>query len=133
MSRKIAVITGAGSGVGRACALALVQRGYDTVLVGRNIKTLEETIDLAGAAPVQGKAIVCDVSNEKDVRALGERVRKELRDPSVLVNSAGINVAKRALADLSVADFKHILDVNLTGIFLMVHEFLPGMRKSGAG
>jgi len=130
---KIAVVTGAGSGVGRAVTLELAKRQYHVGLLGRHEESLLETIKLA--ANTHGKLIpiVCDVSRETDVRTMAARVRSELGDPSVLVNSAGVNVIKRSLVDLSVEDFKHILDVNLTGIFLCVHAFLPAMRRSGTG
>jgi len=131
--QKIAVVTGAGSGVGRACALELAKRDYHVALLGRREEPLRQTITLASGANGKLLPIACDVSREDDVSAMADRVRAELGDPSALVNSAGVNVARRALADLSVADFKHILDVNLVGIFLVIHQFLPAMRKAGGG
>jgi NAD(P)-dependent dehydrogenase (short-subunit alcohol dehydrogenase family) len=130
---KIAVVTGAGSGVGRAVALELAKRQYAVALLGRHEESLLETIKLASNPGEKLVPIVCDVSREPDVRAMAARVRSELGDPSVLVNSAGVNVMRRALVDLSVEDFKHILDVNLTGVFLCIHAFLPAMRRSGSG
>jgi NAD(P)-dependent dehydrogenase (short-subunit alcohol dehydrogenase family) len=131
--KPIAVVTGAGSGVGRAVALALAQRDYDLALIGRHEESLLETISLIGAAKGKPVPMVCDVGSADDVRVMAARVRSELGDPTVLVNSAGLNVAKRALVDLSVEDFKHIVDVNLTGAFLCIHAFLPAMRRNGAG
>jgi NAD(P)-dependent dehydrogenase (short-subunit alcohol dehydrogenase family) len=130
---KIAVVTGAGSGVGRAVALELAKRQYDVALLGRHEESLLETIKLASNPGGKLLPIVCDVSREQDVRAMAARVRSEVGDPSVLVNSAGVNAVKRALVDLSVEDFKHILDINLTGVFLCIHEFLPAMRRGGSG
>jgi NAD(P)-dependent dehydrogenase (short-subunit alcohol dehydrogenase family) len=60
-------------------------------------------------------------------------VRSELGEPSVLVNSAGTNVAKRALTELSLEDYRHVIDINLNGAFFVTHAFLPGMRKRGSG
>jgi NAD(P)-dependent dehydrogenase (short-subunit alcohol dehydrogenase family) len=130
---KIAVVTGAGSGVGRAVTLELARRGYSVALLGRREELLNETISLAGKTSSKLVKIVCDVAREDDVSAMATRVRTELGDPTVLVNSAGVNVPRRALADISVADYEHVIDVNLTGAFLCIQAFLPGMRKLGSG
>ena len=129
-----AVVTGAGSGVGQAVTIELAKRGYAVALLGRHERTLEETIALA--KPAGGGRLVavqCDVADEKAVAAMADRVRNELGDPTVLVNSAGINVAKRSLAELSVEDFQKVLAVDLTAGFLCVHAFLAAMRKLGRG
>ena len=130
---KIAVVTGAGTGVGRAVVLALAERGYSVALLGRTAATLDETIKLAGTAGGKLVGTVCDVSDESSVTMMAKRVRAELGEPSVLVNSAGINVPRRKLAELSSDDFRKIVDVNLTGAFLCIQQFLPGMRKLGGG
>ena len=132
MNDKIAVVTGAGSGVGRAVTIALAKRGYAVALLGRREQALHETIGLCGNH-AKLLAISCDVSVESDVDAMARKVRDELGEPTVLVNSAGVNVAARGLADLSVEDFKKVLDVNLTGTFLAVHAFLPAMRRMANG
>jgi NAD(P)-dependent dehydrogenase (short-subunit alcohol dehydrogenase family) len=125
---KVAVVTGAGSGVGRAVANELAKRGYKVALLGRRREPIEEA-----ARSIAGLAIVCDVADESSVTAMAQRIRQELGDVSVLVNSAGINVARRALADLSVEDFRKVVDVDLTGAFLCTHAFLPEMRKRKEG
>jgi NAD(P)-dependent dehydrogenase (short-subunit alcohol dehydrogenase family) len=129
-----AVVTGAGSGVGRAVVFELAKRGYHVALLGRRQEQLDETVALTKPAAT-GKllAIACDVSDEQQVRAMGERVRAELGEPTVLVNSAGTNIARRALADLSVDDYRHVVDVNLNGAFFCTHALLPGMRRRGRG
>ena len=129
----IAVVTGAGSGVGRAVVLELAKRNYRVALLGRREKLSNETIALAGKTDGSLMAIACDVSAQADVTKMLGRVRAEFGDPTVLVNSAGINVARRSLAELSQADFKKVIDVNLTGAFLCIHALLPGMRKQGGG
>jgi NAD(P)-dependent dehydrogenase (short-subunit alcohol dehydrogenase family) len=129
---KIAVVTGAGSGVGRAVVIELTKRGYAVALIGRREPPLNETISLADRA-AKLLPVRCDVAVESDVSAMAAKVRAELGDPTVLVNSAGINVAARGLAALSVDDFKKVLNVNLVGAFLTIHAFLPGMRKLGVG
>jgi NAD(P)-dependent dehydrogenase (short-subunit alcohol dehydrogenase family) len=78
-------------------------------------------------------AIPCDVSVEAEVQRMAERVRSTLGVASVLINSAGTNIAKRSLAELSVEDYRHVVDVNLTGAFLTAYAFLPDMRKAGRG
>src|SRR4051812_41421584 len=103
---KVAVVTGAGSGVGRAVALELAKRQHPVALLGRHEESLLETIKLASNPQAKFVPIVCDVSREQDVRTMAARVRSELGDPAILVNSAGVNVAKRTLVDLSVEDFK---------------------------
>ena len=130
--KKIAVVTGAGSGVGRAVTIELAKRGYAVALLGRREPMLHETIASCekNATLI---AIRCDVASESDVAAMAEKVRADLGDPTVLVNSAGINVAARGLAQLSIDDFKKVLDANLTGGFLCVHAFLPAMRRMGEG
>ena len=130
---KVAVVTGAGSGVGRAVVLELAKRNYRVALLGRREKLSNETIALAGKTDGSLMAIACDVSAQADVTKMLGRVRAEFGDPTVLVNSAGINVARRSLAELSQADFKKVIDVNLTGAFLCIHALLPGMRKQGGG
>jgi NAD(P)-dependent dehydrogenase (short-subunit alcohol dehydrogenase family) len=128
----VAVVTGAGSGVGRAVAIELAKRGFQLALLGRRIDPLNETISLANATG-KALAISCDISHEGDVASMAKRVRDELGAPSVLVNSAGTNIARRALADLSIEDYRHVIDVNLTGAFLVTHAFLPDMRSAGRG
>ena len=130
---KIAVVTGAGTGVGRSVVIALAARGYSVALIGRTEGTLSETIRLAGAARGKMLPVVCDVADDSSVVAMGRRVREELGVVSVIVNSAGTNIADRALAKLSLANFRQLIDVNLTGAFHVIHEFLPDMRRQGDG
>lgn len=129
---RVAVVTGAGSGVGRAVAIELARAGWSVGLTGRTEAPLRETAALGGPdrrlVPLR-----CDLSVEADVLAMARRVREELGDPSLLVNCAGTNVPKRSLRELSVEDYKRVLDANLTGAFLCVHAFLPAMRSRGDG
>jgi NAD(P)-dependent dehydrogenase (short-subunit alcohol dehydrogenase family) len=130
---NVAVVTGAGSGVGRAVVIELAKRNYRVVLLGRREELSKETIALTGKNDGSLVAIQCDVSSQNDVQAVIGRVRADFGDPTVLVNSAGINIARRSLAELSIEDYKKVLDINLTGSFLCIHAFLPGMRKQGVG
>ena len=130
---KVAVVTGAGSGVGRAVAIRLAEEGWDVALLGRRVQPLEETIALTGDLKSKMLAIPCDVAREADVKKMADQVRQTLGTVGALVNSAGVNVPKRSLAELSVEDYHQVLDVNLTGAFLTIHAFLPDMRRAGAG
>ena len=124
MSEKIAVVTGAGTGVGRAIAEQLHEVGFKVASIGRR----KEKLDAAF-----GIAISCDVANEAEVKAMAQSVRQQLGTPRVLVISAGLNVPKRSLAELSSDDFRKMIDVNLNGAFYCVREFLPMMRSAGGG
>jgi len=131
---KIAVVTGAGSGVGRAVVIELAKRGFEIALVGRREDALKETIALALAHSRERKlAVPCDIGNPDDVQRMADRVRAELGDPVVVVNSAGTNVAKRSLADLTLDDYRYVIDINLNGAFFVTHAFLPAMRAQRSG
>jgi NAD(P)-dependent dehydrogenase (short-subunit alcohol dehydrogenase family) len=129
---KVAVVTGAGSGVGRAVVFALASRGHRIALIGRRRETLDETISLANSREAL-LPVACDVADEQQVHAMAVQVRDGLGEPAVLVNCAGINVARRSLVDLSTEDYRKIIDVNLNGAFYCVHELLPAMRRLGDG
>ena len=130
---KVVVITGGGTGVGRAVALECARQGWTAVIVGRRAAPLDETVEHASGRPGRVIPHVADVSDEAAVRALADRVAREFGTVGALVNSAGINVAQRALEHLAVDDFRKLVDVNLTGAFLCVHAFLPMMRRAGGG
>ena len=131
---KIAVVTGAGSGVGRAVVIELAKRNFDIALVGRREDALKETIALAQAHSRERKlAVPCDIGNHNDVQRMADRVRLELGDPLVVVNSAGTNIAKRSLAELTIEDYRDVIDINLNGAFFVTHAFLPAMRTQRSG
>jgi NAD(P)-dependent dehydrogenase (short-subunit alcohol dehydrogenase family) len=128
-----AVVTGAGSGVGQATALALVAAGWSVVALGRRLSALEETRSRAGALAGRITAIACDIAQQDAVREVGARIEKEFGPVEVLVNAAGTNAPKRALEVLSDADYHAMMDTNLNGAYFCVQAFLPGMRARGAG
>jgi NAD(P)-dependent dehydrogenase (short-subunit alcohol dehydrogenase family) len=130
---KTAVITGAGSGVGRATAVALAAQGWSVALVGRRESVLLETAGTAGEHG--GKVLVCpcDIGDEVAVAEMGKRVLAEFGEVEVLVNAAGTNAPKRALEVLSSADFHDMMNANLNGAYYCVQAFLPGMRARGSG
>jgi NAD(P)-dependent dehydrogenase (short-subunit alcohol dehydrogenase family) len=128
------VITGAGSGVGRAVAIRFAAEGWHVALVGRTPAALDETAGLAGpAAAGRLGTFPCDISVADAVAAMGAAVLARFGDVDVLVNSAGINVPRRSLAALSVDDWNRVLATNLHGAYYCVQAFLPGMRARGTG
>jgi NADP-dependent 3-hydroxy acid dehydrogenase YdfG len=126
---KTAVITGAGSGVGAATALALAKQGWRVALVGRRSAPLE-----AVAAQIGGALVCpCDVGDAEAVSAMSARVLAEFGSVEVLVNAAGINVPRRALEVLSLADYRAMMNTNLHGAYYCAQAFLPQMRVRGSG
>lgn len=126
---KTAVVTGAGTGVGAATAIALAKQGWRVALIGRRREPLETV-----AANALGSLVIpCDVGNPKDVEAMGLRVLAEFGSVEVLVNAAGTNVPQRALEVLTLDDYKAMMDANLNGAYYCVQAFLPQMRERGSG
>jgi NAD(P)-dependent dehydrogenase (short-subunit alcohol dehydrogenase family) len=120
----VAVITGAGSGIGRAVAVELIDAGYRVVLAGRREEALRET---ATAGPQACVVVPTDVADPDAVGALFATAREAFGRVDLLFNNAGINVPG-TVGDLSVADWRRVLDVNLTGSFLCAREAFRIMR-----
>jgi NADP-dependent 3-hydroxy acid dehydrogenase YdfG len=131
MKHKVAIVTGAGSGVGRVVAVRLAGEGWEVAAVGRRAEALQETAQLTG----QGRVHPCpfDVADPKAAAAIVEALVRKFGGVGVLVNSAGTNLPKRGLDVLSVEDFHALVDVNLNGTFHFVHAVLPVMRRQGEG
>ena len=131
--KKTAVITGAGSGVGRAIALKLAQQEWRVAILGRRAEALQETIRLAGphASPITHH--VCDVSDAVAVADMGRRVLAEFGEVEVLVNAAGTNATRRLLDVLSLEDYHAMIATNLNGAYYCVQAFLPHMRVRKSG
>lgn len=126
---KTAVITGAGSGVGAAIALALAKEGWRLALVGRRAAPLE-----AVASHSLGSLVCpCDIGDHKAVETMGLRVLGEFGKVEVLVNAAGTNAPRRALEVLSLADYHAMLATNLHGAYYCLQAFLPQMRANRSG
>ena len=128
-----AVVTGAGSGVGRAIALRFAAEGWRVALVGRREETLAETAGQAGAEGDRLAAFPCDVSSPDSVAAMGTAVLARFGRVDVLVNSAGINVRQRSFEAVSLDDWHAVLATNLHGAYYCVRAFLPGMRERRTG
>lgn len=129
-----AVVTGAGSGVGRAIALRFARQGWNVALVSRRGATLSETMSLAPPESyAQLASFPCDVSDAAAVDAMGKDVLDRFAEVDVLVNAAGINVQQRSFEALSLDDWHAVLGTNLHGAYYCVRAFLPGMRARQTG
>jgi NADP-dependent 3-hydroxy acid dehydrogenase YdfG len=129
----VAVVTGGGSGIGEAAAVALAREGADVALVGRRREPLEEVAALVGREGRRALPVALDVADADAVQRLAAEVVDSFGRVDVLVNSAGINVPRRDLASLSVEDWHRVLQINLTGTYLTTNAFLPAMRSRRAG
>lgn len=125
---RIALVTGAGSGIGRASALALQSAGFSVVLVGRRVDTLEETA--AGAHPDGGDlvALPADVTDPHSVDTLFDAVREKFGRLDVLFNNAGTNAPPIPMEEMAVDDWRSVIDVNLTGSFLCARAAMAMMK-----
>ena len=115
--RKIALVTGAGSGIGRASSLALMKAGFTVVLAGRRIELLEETRSL-GPAPELSKSVVCDIADPKSIASLFAKAMDFYGRLDLLFNNAGIGAPPIPMEDVSFAQWKAVIDTNLTGPFI---------------
>lgn len=126
---KVALVTGAGSGVGRAVALALAQERYAVVLAGRRREPLEGTAKAAGEAGVTTLVVPTDVGDPASVEALFERVREQFGRLDLLFNNAGVFSPAVPLEDLTFEQWKNVVDVNLTGAFLCLQAAFRLMKS----
>jgi NAD(P)-dependent dehydrogenase (short-subunit alcohol dehydrogenase family) len=123
------MVTGAGSGIGRATALALLRQGYAAVLSGRRPEALGQTIALAGPDGTRALAVPADVSDPESVRQLFEKTRERFGRLDVLFNNAGAGAPPLPLEELTVEQWRRVIDVNLTGVFLCTQAAFRLMKE----
>ena len=125
---RVAIVTGAGSGIGKASSLALLRDGYCVALAGRRMAALEETAAESGSGE-RALPICTDVSNPESVRALFAATKKTFGRLDVLFNNAGISAPGVPLEELTVEQWKSVVDINLTGPFLCTQEAFKIMKS----
>lgn len=130
---KTAVVTGGGSGVGRAIALKLAAQGWRVAILGRRAEALKETIQLAGTHAPRITHHACNIGDASAVAAVGKQILVECGDVQLLVNAAGTNAPRRALEVLSLEDYHAMIATNLNGAYYCVQAFLPQMRARKSG
>ena len=129
---KIALITGASRGLGRAMAVALAQGGASVALVARDEDKLQETASAVLQAGGESRIFLADVSSEVDVERLKHEVAGAFGHVDILVNNAGINNRKN-LVDFTLDEWQRVMDTNVTSVFLMCRAFIPMMKGRGYG
>jgi NAD(P)-dependent dehydrogenase (short-subunit alcohol dehydrogenase family) len=129
---KIALITGASKGLGKAMALALSAAGATIALVSRDATKLSEVQSEIRSAGGKAEVFVADVTSEAQVDHLETEVSAKLGKVQILINNAGINVRKN-LTDFSLEEWQSVINTNLTSVFLMSRRFVPHMRGTGYG
>jgi len=127
--KKVAIVTGAGSGIGKSVALALLEHGYCVALAGRRKGPLEQTVKDAGSGGAQAVAVPTDVSKPESVAALFARVKEVFGRLDLLFNNAGVFPPGLLLEDLSFEQWKTAVDINLTGAFLCTQEAFRIMKS----
>jgi 3-oxoacyl-[acyl-carrier protein] reductase len=133
LAGQVAVVTGAGRGIGAAIARSLAALGATTILWGRTFATLESTARAIGANGGKSEAIPCDVTNLASVEATAERVAKSFGRVDILVNNAGIGGFNSPLYELPPEDWDRILNTNLRGVYYAIRAFAPLMIRARSG
>jgi NAD(P)-dependent dehydrogenase (short-subunit alcohol dehydrogenase family) len=132
LSGRIAVVTGASRGLGKAMAIALAQAGARLALVSRDLQQLATTSAAVRDAGAEAEIFKTDVVDEHQVRQLEAEVLQRFGGVHILVNNAGINIRKN-VPDFTLDEWRSVLDTNLTSVFLMCRSFVPHMTGQGYG
>jgi NAD(P)-dependent dehydrogenase (short-subunit alcohol dehydrogenase family) len=126
---KVALVTGAGSGIGRATSLALLRHGYHVVLAGRRLEALEQTVEEAGEHGGNALAVPTDAGRADSVQALFKATRDAYGRLDVLFNNAGIGAPAVPLDELTVEQWQAVVDINLTAAFLCTQQAFRMMKS----
>ena len=132
LAGKVALITGASRGLGKAMALALAQEGASIALVARDREQLEKSAEEVWRTGSGAQVFPADVTSEEQVLRLEKDVAQALGRIHILINNAGINIRKN-LTDFTLEEWRRVLDTNLTSTFLMCRAFVPHMKGNGYG
>jgi len=127
LANRIAVVTGASRGIGKAIALEFAANSVSVVLVGRDEAKLAETLSETKRLGAEANVFQADVTEENDVLALESDIRSRFGHVDILVNSAGINLRK-PLVEFTLEEWRRVIDTNLTSVFLMCRSIVPLMR-----
>lgn len=129
---KVALVTGASRGLGKAMAVALAREGVRVALVARDRAKLEETASEIGAAGGETVVFTADLTVEADVLRLEQEVKAALGPVQILINNAGVNLRK-PVTEFTLQEWRGVMDANLTSVFLMCRAFVPQMKGTGYG
>jgi NAD(P)-dependent dehydrogenase (short-subunit alcohol dehydrogenase family) len=132
LNGKVAVITGASKGLGKAMALALAGAGASVALVSRDIEKLSEVKQAVEELGGTARIFQTDVSDEEQIRKLEQDVMTAFQGVHILINNAGINLRKQ-LVEFTLEEWRRVIDSNLTSVFLMCRSFVPYMKGNGYG
>ena len=127
--RKIAMVTGAGSGIGKACALGLLQEGWHVIFVGRRAHTLQAAINAAGSAIDHGVPMTADLTHEEEVQTLFAQVRARFGRLDLLFNNAGTFLASALPSATTGEDWRRVIDINLNGAFYTLSAAFKLMQE----
>ncbi len=127
-TNKVAIVTGAGTGVGQAAALALLNDGWQVALAGRRAEALNETVQAAGAAGSRAWVVPTDVASPESVKALFDGVVSKWGRVDLLFNNAGVNAPGVPLEELTVEQWRNVVDINLNGMFYCIQQAFRVMK-----
>jgi NADP-dependent 3-hydroxy acid dehydrogenase YdfG len=132
LAGKIVAITGGGTGIGAGIAKGLAAAGCKVTVGGRRVEPLESLASsISSEHAVRAHAI--DVADAQSVKTFFADIRAEVGDVDILVNSAGVNIQKRTMAEMSPEDWDRVMQINATGAYRCIHEVLPAMRQRKDG
>lgn len=129
---KVALVTGASYGIGFAIASALAEAGAKIVFNDRNEENLTKALEMYKEAGIEAKGYICDVTDEDGVQAMVKDIAETLGSVDILVNNAGI-IKREPMHEMSAADFRQVIDVDLNAPFIMAKAVIPGMMEKKSG